>query len=100
VNLTEPRPPQVQGAEMGSPQPCAACGELIVQSDCGWTHIAYGALVGWLCHPPHMGLAEPSAPYDVAGQEQRSSPEPGPPPSPGRARRLTEIPPSLRRAAA
>jgi len=47
----------------GLPVPCAHCGGPIVATEIGWTHTDASAdqIAGWLCPPPHMTLATPTA---------------------------------------
>ena len=48
---------QGQSAE---PAICRGCGAGVVATEVGWTHVdRRGGYAGWLCAPPHMGLADP-----------------------------------------
>jgi hypothetical protein len=86
--MTAPElPVEARPTEPGDAQPCRICRQWIVATDLGWMHIDHRGLVGWLCDPPHYGLAHPSL--------YRSSAAPAPSPTAGMraSRDRTPIPP-------
>ncbi len=52
-----PNADQGQSADSAA---CRVCGNQVVATDVGWTHVdRRGGYAGWVCPMPHMGLAEP-----------------------------------------
>lgn len=98
VGAAVPPPP-------AAPLRCRNCGEPIVDTDVGWTHVGSARVrFGWLCPAPHMTLADPPSagpsvwmnPLVAGPQMPREPAGPQLPHEP--RRRTTPIPPTARQS--